>query len=48
MLVMVVPLLLIFYILDSWYFRREDRPPARITEKKKVGIEGIPNIILLG
>jgi Na+/H+ antiporter NhaD/arsenite permease-like protein len=48
MLVVVVPLLLIFYILDSWYFRRENLPPARITGKKKVGIEGIANIILLG
>jgi Na+/H+ antiporter NhaD/arsenite permease-like protein len=48
MLVVAIPLLLIFYILDSWYFRRENLPPTSITEKKKVGIEGIPNIILLG
>ena len=48
MLTVVIPLLLIFYILDSWYFRRENLPLASITEKKKVGIEGIPNIILLG
>jgi Na+/H+ antiporter NhaD/arsenite permease-like protein len=48
MLVVAVPLLLIFYILDSWYFRRENLPPTSITGKKKVGIEGIPNIILLG
>lgn len=48
MLVVAIPLLLIFYILDSWYFRRETLPPASVEEKKKVGIEGIPNIILLG
>jgi Na+/H+ antiporter NhaD/arsenite permease-like protein len=48
MLVVAVPLLLIFYILDSWYYRRESLPLASVTEKKKIAIEGIPNIILLG
>ena len=47
MLVVAVPLLLIFFILDSWYFRRENLAPVSITEKKKIAIEGIPNIILL-
>jgi Na+/H+ antiporter NhaD/arsenite permease-like protein len=48
MLVVAVPLLLVFYILDSWYYRRESLPLASVTEKKKIAIEGIPNIILLG
>lgn len=48
MLVVAVPLLLIFYILDSWYYRRESLPLASVTEKKKIVLEGVPNIVLLG
>jgi Na+/H+ antiporter NhaD/arsenite permease-like protein len=49
MLMMALPLLVIFYGLDSWYFRRESPPPPNPREKgARIGIQGVPNILLLG
>jgi Na+/H+ antiporter NhaD/arsenite permease-like protein len=40
-------LLVIFYILDSWYYSKEDNKPAKTAEGGKLSITGIQNIILL-
>ncbi len=73
MLTLVIPLLIIFYFIDSWYYRREAAPLAPVSgktkdevnpgstvstdtlvdlapviNKTKVGIKGLPNILLLG
>ncbi len=46
-LVMAGPLLLIFFLLDTWYFRKEASPPTSGGIKTKVRISGLPNIVLL-
>lgn len=48
MLTVAIPLLFIFYIIDSWYYRREGAPAAATGKKTKIGIKGLPNILLLG
>ncbi|MGE0723043.1 MAG: sodium:proton antiporter [Alphaproteobacteria bacterium] len=46
MLLVAGVLLVVFYFLDSWYFRSEGPPPARGTSER-LGIEGGVNIVLL-
>jgi Na+/H+ antiporter NhaD/arsenite permease-like protein len=46
MLVVAVPLLAIFYALDTWYMRREETPPPP-AEKLEIGLEGKRNLVLL-
>ncbi|HPS59327.1 MAG TPA: sodium:proton antiporter [Spirochaetota bacterium] len=40
-------LLVVFFILDSWYYSREVNRPAASADGVKLSIAGIPNIILL-
>ncbi len=46
MLLVALPLLAIFYVLDSWYMRRE-ASPAPAAEKLDLGLEGKRNLVLL-
>lgn len=46
MLTVAVPLLAIFYVLDSWYARREPAP-APVAEDTALGLEGKRNLVLL-
>ena len=46
MLVVAVPLLAIFYAVDTWYMRREASPPPP-AEALEVGLEGKRNLVLL-
>jgi Na+/H+ antiporter NhaD/arsenite permease-like protein len=46
MLVVAVPLLTIFYFLDTWFMRREASPPPP-AEKLEIGLEGKRNLVLL-
>jgi Na+/H+ antiporter NhaD/arsenite permease-like protein len=47
MLVVAVPLLVIFYVLDSFYLRREPGHPEHGPAKERFGIEGKVNFLLL-
>jgi len=40
-------LLVVFYILDSWYYSKEDNRPAKTAGNGRLSIAGLPNIILL-
>ncbi|MFM7344920.1 MAG: sodium:proton antiporter [Tagaea sp.] len=46
MLLVAVPLLAIFYAVDTWYMRREASPPPA-AEKLEIGLEGKRNLVLL-
>jgi Na+/H+ antiporter NhaD/arsenite permease-like protein len=46
MLLVSVPLLVIFYVIDSLYFRREEKPESK--EKVPFRVEGAHNLIFLG
>jgi Na+/H+ antiporter NhaD/arsenite permease-like protein len=47
--VLSLALLVLYYILDSWFFAREGRPapPAEDDAREKLGIEGKVNLLLL-
>ncbi len=48
MLFMVISLLLIFYVIDSRFYRMEDHSKKpQVTNKQKIGIEGSINFLLL-
>ncbi len=48
MLVLALPLLAAFYLLDRWYFAKEDDPPpGLLAETGPLGIEGKINFLLL-
>ena len=48
MLVLAVPLLAAFWLLDSYYYAKEDPPPAgHLAEREPFGIEGKGNFALL-
>lgn len=47
MLVVAVPLLAIFYVLDSWYMRRETGTPPATETPEPLALEGKRNLILL-
>jgi len=48
MLVLAIPLLVAFWLLDSHYFAKEDPPPAGLlAEREPFGIEGKRNFVLL-
>ena len=48
MLFMVISLLLIFYVIDSRFYRKEDHSKKpQVTDKQKIGIEGSINFLLL-
>ncbi len=40
-------LLVIFFLLDTWMYRREPNKPEPVENKEKIGIEGKVNILLL-
>jgi Na+/H+ antiporter NhaD/arsenite permease-like protein len=46
MLLVAIPLLAIFYVLDGWFMRREASPPPK-AEKLDLGLEGKGNLLLL-
>jgi Na+/H+ antiporter NhaD/arsenite permease-like protein len=48
MLFMTVPLLVIFFLLDSWYLRKEPPSAPKEVSAERFGIEGKVNILLLG
>ncbi|MBI3451312.1 MAG: sodium:proton antiporter [Rhodospirillales bacterium] len=49
MVALALPLLALFYALDSWVFRKEGPPPAELTAPtERLGVEGKRNILLLG
>ena len=43
----IAALLVIFFFLDSYYYKKEENQPVKNPDGEKLGIAGIPNIILL-
>jgi len=43
----IAALLVVFFILDTWYYSKEENKPEKKKGGEKLGIAGIPNIILL-
>ena len=47
MLFMVVSLLIIFFVLDMYFFNRELKPETELVQSRKLGLEGSFNLLLL-
>lgn len=47
-LTIAVPLLVIFFALDTFYYRRETARPAAAPRGGKIHVEGLVNVLLLG
>jgi len=47
MIVVVLPLLAVFYLIDLHYYRREEKQPAQ-EKREPVRVEGLHNLIFLG
>jgi Na+/H+ antiporter NhaD/arsenite permease-like protein len=47
-LMVALPLLAIFFLVDSYYYRKEASPPATQARMGRFGVEGLVNVVLLG
>jgi Na+/H+ antiporter NhaD/arsenite permease-like protein len=47
-LMVALPLLAIFFLIDSYYYRKEANPPVAQAWKGRFGVEGLVNVVLLG
>ena len=49
MMMLALPLLLVFFVVDMFYFRKEKQPEeTKATESEPIRIEGLHNLIFLG
>jgi Na+/H+ antiporter NhaD/arsenite permease-like protein len=47
-LMVALPLLAVFFLLDSYYYRNEPEKPVVLAGRRRLGVEGLVNVVLLG